>query len=62
MFTVSILVNGEPILTRSAVNRLKEKGGYVVDTGELVKHDPNDGAVSLAKKLLDTIDTRVDRG
>lgn len=55
MITVSILINGEPIFTRTAVNRISEKGGYVVDTGEIVKHDPDDGAVKLAIKLLKTI-------
>lgn len=55
MITVSILINGQPIFTRTAVNRIKEKGGYVLDTGEIVKHDPEDGAVRLAIKLLKTI-------
>lgn len=55
MITVSILINGEPIFTRTAVNRIREEGGYVVDTGEIVKHAPKDGAVKLAIKLLKTI-------
>lgn len=55
MLTVSILINGEPIYTRTVVNRIKEKGGYVCDDGSIIKHDPKDGAIALAKKALDTI-------
>jgi hypothetical protein len=55
MLTVNILVNGQPIYTRTVVNRLKEKGAYVCDEGSLIKHDPQDGAVVLAIKALETI-------
>lgn len=55
MLTVSILINGEPIYTRSVVNRIREKGGYVCDDGSLIEHDPDDGAVELAIKALRTI-------
>ena len=55
MLTVAILINGEPIMARSAVNRLKEKGVYICDDGSEIKHDPEDGAVKLAIKLLNTI-------
>lgn len=55
MLTVSILINGEPIFTRSVVNRIKSKGGYVCDDGTVIKHNPKDGAVSLAIKALKTI-------
>lgn len=55
MLTVTILINGQPIYTRSVVNRIKEKGGYVCDDGKLIKHDPEDGAVALAIKALRTI-------
>ena len=51
MITVTISINGQPILTRSAVNRLQEKGGYEVDEGSLIKHYPKDGAVKLAIKM-----------
>lgn len=58
MITVSILINGQPIYTRSA-RRLTEKGkgncAYAVDTGQTIEHNYEDGAVVLAKKLLDTI-------
>ena len=55
MLTVSIYVNGIPIYTRSVVNRIEEKGGYVCDDGSLIVHDPEDGAVELAIKALQTI-------
>ena len=55
MLTVSISVNGEPIYTRTAVNRIAEQGCYVSDDGKLIKHNPDDGAVELAIKLLKTI-------
>lgn len=55
MITVSILINGEPIFARTAVNRLKEHGVYILDTGERIIHNPDDGAVALAVKMLHTI-------
>lgn len=55
MLTVAILVNGQPIYTRTVVNRIKEKGGYECDDGSLIKFDPEDGAVKLAIKALETI-------
>ncbi len=55
MITVTISINGEPIYTRTAVNRLQETGKYIIDTGDHIEHDPADGAVELAKKMLDTI-------
>lgn len=55
MLTVAILINGHPIMARSVVNRLKEKGVYICDDGSEIKHDPNDGAVLLAIKALQTI-------
>jgi hypothetical protein len=56
MITVSISINGEPIYTRTAVNRLKEHGVYVLDTGERIHHHPDDGPVELARKMLHTIE------
>jgi hypothetical protein len=55
MIGVYITINGEPIYARTAVNRLEEEGLYVVDDGSKVKHNPEDGAVALAIKLLETI-------
>lgn len=55
MITVQILINGEAIYVRSAVNRLKETGYYISDDGKKIKHDPKDGAVPLAIKMLEQI-------
>lgn len=59
MITVAILINGNPIMARSAVNTgcENEKGeiAYRVDDGSEVIHNPEDGAVELALKLLATI-------
>lgn len=55
MLTVTISVNGEPIYTRTVVNRKKEKGVYLCDDGSEIKHDMEDGAVELAIKALRTI-------
>lgn len=55
MLTVSILINGEPIYTRTVVNRVKEEGAYICDDGSKIVHDPEDGAVKLAIKALQTI-------
>lgn len=53
MITVSILINSKPIYTRSAVSI----GGnqYKVDDGSIIIHEPHNGGVELAKKLLETI-------
>jgi len=59
MITVAILINGQPIMARSATNKSDEndKGEtrYLVDDGSVVWHDPEKGAVALAIKLLKTI-------
>lgn len=60
MITVAILINGNPIVARNAVNRGQrmvgcEECAYETDSGEVVYHDPADGAVALAHKLLDLI-------
>lgn len=60
MITVSISINGEPIYTRTAVNRLETDGHYILDTGERILHNPDDGAVALAQKMLATIADNVD--
>lgn len=63
MITVSISINGEPLFARSARNTLKAKGKrikYVTDTKESIWHDPEDGAIVLAKKMLDTIDEHME--
>jgi hypothetical protein len=60
MITVAILINSNPIMARSATNigEVEDDSGccrYQVDTGAVITHNPDDGAVALAKKLLDTI-------
>jgi len=53
MITVSIFINGEPIITRTAF-RFK-KGHYKTDCGATIKHNFDDGAIPLAKKMLDCV-------
>lgn len=53
MLTVSILINGHPLYTRSCFR--EEEGKYRVDDGSVVLHSYNDGAIVLAHKLLDTM-------
>ena len=57
MITVTILINGHPIFTRSAVRREMKNGigTYEVDDGSFIAHKYDDGAVPLAKAMLDTI-------
>ncbi len=58
MLTVAILLNGEPLMARSAVKIGHPSDGltmYRVDDGTIIYHDRKDGALVLAKKLLDTI-------
>ncbi len=60
MITVTVAVNGTTIFSRSAVRIGTREGDtganvYHVDTGELIRHDPDKGAVELARILLTTI-------
>jgi hypothetical protein len=58
VITVAILINGQPIMARSATNTGRHRGRetvYTVDDGSEILHDPDDGAVPLAMKLLGTI-------
>lgn len=61
MITVSILINGQPIFTRSAVNKSNpiqprhEANLYVLDDGKRIYHVPDDGAVALAIQMLKCI-------
>jgi hypothetical protein len=63
MITVSILINGQPIFTRSAHNKGDTNAEgchrYVTDAGETIYHDRDDGAIELAKLMLDTIDEKM---
>lgn len=59
MITVAILINGQPLMARSATNTGHQsfdgRVRYRVDDGSTVLHDPDAGAVPLAVKLLQTI-------
>lgn len=58
MITVHININGTCILARSATNVKDNKDGtcnYKTDCGTIIKHNPKEGAVSLAHKLLGCI-------
>jgi hypothetical protein len=59
MITVQISINGGCIYARSAVKIKDEdangKAAYRVDDGQIIEHNYSDGAIVLAKKLLDTI-------
>lgn len=55
MITVSILINGNAIATRSAVNvgiTPEEKSIYKLDDGNTILHRREDGAVVLAIEML----------
>lgn len=56
--TVSIFINSKPIITRSAVNITPGNPidpEYEIDDGRIIKHTRADGAIVLAKKMLDGI-------
>jgi hypothetical protein len=58
VITVAILINGQPIMARSAVNKGDLPNGktlYAVDDGSTVEHLRANGAVPLAIALLKTI-------
>jgi hypothetical protein len=59
MITVSILINGQPIFTRTAVNIGNADDGirsaYELDTGQIIEHERKAGAVKLAMAMLKTI-------
>jgi ribosomal protein L16/L10AE len=55
MITVTILINGNAIYTRTAVNRNTQPSGfdkYELDDGRAVLHLRSEGAVSLAIRML----------
>lgn len=56
MITVSILINGQPIFTRTAVRTHTGKmNHYACDDGTVIRHEYDQGAVKLAMKMLKTI-------
>ena len=58
MITVAILINGNPIAARSAVNIEECASGYhkyKLDDGKTLLHRREDGAVKLAIEMLKSI-------
>lgn len=58
MITVTILIGGKPIFTRSARNNGETRNGktlYRCDDNSEIWHRRKDGAIKLAKMMLDTI-------
>lgn len=58
MITVAILINGQPIMARSAhriLGKEDEQCIYACDDGSKIMHIPTDGAIKLAIKMLKTI-------
>lgn len=63
MLTVSVLINGKPIYTRTAVNVTHKtpqslRAGfevYQLDDGKVLNHNADKGAVDLAIKMLKTV-------
>lgn len=59
MITVAININGNCIMAKSCHNISDNDDGtstYKTDCGKLIKHNPDDGAIKLAHKLLDCLD------
>ena len=59
--TVAILVNGQPLYSRTIHRIINEDMGngkrcYELDDGSRIWHDPKDGIIELAKQALDTIE------
>jgi len=60
VITVAILINGRPLFARSAVNMTTLDADtqlcrYDLDDGSQIEHRRGDGAVALAKAMLDSI-------
>ncbi len=58
MITVAIMINGNPIMARSAVNRGEVSNGftkYELDDGSTLLHKLEEGAAKLAIAMLKTI-------
>lgn len=61
MMTVAILVNGQPLYSRTIMRIMNEDIGngkrcYALDDGTRIWHDPKDGIIELSKTVLDSID------
>lgn len=59
MITVAILINGNPLVARNAINQKRQNDlgetEYLTDSGETIWHPREAGAVALAHRLLDLI-------
>ena len=59
MITVAILINGQPIVAKNAINQAERNEAgetkYLNDAGEVIWHRRDAGAVELAIQLLRTI-------
>lgn len=57
MMRVVIIVNGEPIYARTGTNigDVGKDCKYMVDDGRIILHNPDDGLIKLAIKLLESI-------
>ncbi len=61
MISVVIFINGVPIFSRTAVRQEEEFKGatkrytYHLDDGTAIQHRDDQGAVKLAKRMLDTV-------
>lgn len=58
MITVNVLINGQPVITRSA-KRIgtvgKDLSYYAVDDGRTIQHKRSDDAAVLAAKMLEGV-------
>ena len=63
MLDIRIQINTRVILRAWCVNQDETNGNgetkYRTNTGEIIWHDPNDGAGELAKKLIDATEDRM---
>ena len=58
VITVAILINGHPLMARSASNKGESHNGltaYHVDDGSVVFHKQEDGAVALAMSYAEEL-------
>jgi len=58
MITVNILINGNCILARTAVRICTKPDGtaqYKTDCNHIIEHNPIEGPVKLAHKMLDLL-------
>jgi len=58
MIECKILINGYPVFWKQAVRQVEKFPGrdalYKTGDGFFIRHNPDDGAIELAKKLMDS--------